>query len=204
MVIGASVADELCSQVSARLTEAPDGVLFTSEGVDALESSMQSVTGAGATVITGGQRSEHPGYRWKNTLLRTTALQFVQEPLMQTELFGPVAMLIVAENIKQAEDVAGALEGQLTGSIYSAEGSADDDPAMRIKQSLVSKVGRIMENKMPTGVAVSPAMVHGGPFPATGNALFTSVGLPTSIQRFATRRCYDAVRPDRLPEILRG
>jgi alpha-ketoglutaric semialdehyde dehydrogenase len=56
---------------------------------------------------------------------------------------------------------------------------------------------------MPTGVAVSAAMNHGGPYPATGHPGFTAVGIPTSIQRFAALHCYDNVRPERLPAELR-
>jgi NADP-dependent aldehyde dehydrogenase len=56
---------------------------------------------------------------------------------------------------------------------------------------------------MPTGVAVSPAMNHGGPFPATGHPGFTAVGLPAAMLRFAVLECYDNVRPARLPVWLR-
>jgi NADP-dependent aldehyde dehydrogenase len=55
---------------------------------------------------------------------------------------------------------------------------------------------------MPTGVAVTPAMVHGGPYPTTGHPGFTAVGIPASIRRFAALRCYDNFRPARLPAIL--
>jgi NADP-dependent aldehyde dehydrogenase len=66
------------------------------------------------------------------------------------------------------------------------------------------KVGRLLNDKMPTGVAVSPAMNHGGPYPATAHPGFTSVGIPTSIARFTALQSYDNVRPDRLPDFLRG
>jgi alpha-ketoglutaric semialdehyde dehydrogenase len=52
-------------------------------------------------------------------------------------------------------------------------------------------------------VAVSPAMNHGGPFPATGHPGFTAVGIPAGIQRFTALHCYDNVRPERLPVGLR-
>lgn len=55
---------------------------------------------------------------------------------------------------------------------------------------------------MPTGVAVSPAMMHGGPFPAGGHPGFTAVGMPASLRRFGALRCYDHVRPHRLPPTL--
>ncbi len=65
-------------------------------------------------------------------------------------------------------------------------------------------MGRLLNDKMPTGVAVSPAMNHGGPFPATGHPGFTAVGMPTAIQRFAKLDCYDNVRQHRLPPALQN
>ena len=64
-------------------------------------------------------------------------------------------------------------------------------------------MGRLINDKMPTGVAVSPAMNHGGPYPATGHPGFTAVGIPASLLRFSALHCYDNVRPHRLPEELR-
>ncbi len=55
---------------------------------------------------------------------------------------------------------------------------------------------------MPTGVAVSPAMNHGGPFPATGHPGFTAVGIPGAMVRFAALHCYDNIRAHRLPAAL--
>jgi NADP-dependent aldehyde dehydrogenase len=55
---------------------------------------------------------------------------------------------------------------------------------------------------MPTGVAVSAAMNHGGPYPATGHPGFTAVGIPASILRFTALHCYDNVRAERLPPEL--
>jgi NADP-dependent aldehyde dehydrogenase len=57
---------------------------------------------------------------------------------------------------------------------------------------------------MPTGVAVSPAMNHGGPYPSTGHPGFTAVGIPAALRRFTRLACYDNVRDDRLPEVLRN
>ena len=66
------------------------------------------------------------------------------------------------------------------------------------------EVGRLLNDKMPTGVAVSPAMNHGGPYPATGHPGFTAVGIPASMHRFAALHCYDNVRPHRLPAELQN
>ncbi len=56
---------------------------------------------------------------------------------------------------------------------------------------------------MPTGVAVSAAMNHGGPYPATGHPGFTAVGVPGSLLRFGKLTSYDNIRPDRLPDLLK-
>jgi len=61
------------------------------------------------------------------------------------------------------------------------------------------QVGRLLNDKMPTGVAVSAAMNHGGPFPATGHPGFTAVGIPGSLLRFSMLQCFDNIRPHRLP-----
>ena len=95
------------------------------------------------------------------------------------------------------------LEGNLTGSIYSDTTGADDALHDALAPLLRRRVGRLLNDKMPTGVAVSPAMNHGGPFPATGHPGFTAVGIPASLRRFAQLECYDKVRAGRLPAALR-
>ena len=82
-------------------------------------------------------------------------------------------------------------------------GGDDDTDWNALEPILRVKCGRLIENKMPTGVAVVPSMVHGGPFPATGHPGFTAVGLPTSVHRFAMARCWGGVAAGRLPEWLR-
>ena len=95
------------------------------------------------------------------------------------------------------------LEGNLTGCVYSDTGGADDAAYSQIAPRLRLKVGRLLNDKMPTGVAVSPAMNHGGPYPATGHPGFTAVGIPAALRRFAVLQCYDNVREHRLPPALR-
>jgi NADP-dependent aldehyde dehydrogenase len=113
-------------------------------------------------------------------------------------------MAVTLENIEELESILMLLEGNLTGTIYAAKSGADDETYRRIEPLLRRKVGRLLNNKMPTGVAVSPAMNHGGPFPATSHLGFTSVGIPASLTRFAMLQCYDGVREDRLPAVLRN
>ena len=122
---------------------------------------------------------------------------------MQTEAFGNAALFVLYNNVDELIASINALEGNLTGCIYSSTDGSDDDAYDRIAPHLSQKVGRLLNDKMPTGVAVSSAMNHGGPYPATGHPGHSAVGIPGTIRRFAMLQCYDNVRPDRLPELLK-
>ncbi len=122
---------------------------------------------------------------------------------LQTEAFGNESLCVVADGVEQLTAVLEELEGNLTGCVYSATGDEDDALYEKIVPFLRQRVGRLLNDKMPTGVAVSAAMNHGGPYPATGHPGFTAVGIPAALRRFAVLECYDNVRQHRLPGLLR-
>ena len=153
--------------------------------------------------MTGGQEATASGFAFQNTLLRVSADQFLKNADgLQTEAFGTVHLMVVASDVEEMAQVAEHLEGNLTGCLYSHRGGLDDAAYDRVAAALRPKVGRLLNDKMPTGVAVSPAMNHGGPYPATGHPGFTAVGIPASIARFTALYSYDNVRPHRLPPEL--
>jgi alpha-ketoglutaric semialdehyde dehydrogenase len=158
----------------------------------------------GAEVVCGGEPLPGPATRFAHTILRVSAETFLSHPQeLQTEAFGPVSLFVFCRDVNEMALVVKNTTGNLTGTIYSHSGGADDAAYAQIEPHLRARVGRLLNDKMPTGVAVSPAMNHGGPFPATGHPGFTAVGLPASIQRFAALHCYDNVPPHRLPPSLR-
>jgi 2,5-dioxopentanoate dehydrogenase len=159
----------------------------------------------GAEVVVGGAIAEGPGYAFQNTILRVSGDKFIENPHpLQTEAFGPVSLMIFAKDIEQMKAVARTLEGNLTGCIYSNTTGTDDALYTQFEPELRPKVGRLLNDKMPTGVAVTPAMNHGGPYPATGHPGFTAVGIPASLLRFGALSCYDNIRPHRLPPELQN
>ena len=159
----------------------------------------------GAEVLLGGSAIERAGFYAQHTLASVGARRAVAEPgVFQREAFGTGALVVVCDRPGEARAVVGSLEGQLTGSIYSAEDGSDDAEYDAIAPALRVRVGRLLNDAVTTGVKVSPAMVHGGPFPATGHPGFTAVGVPAAIERFCARRCYDRVREGRLPGVLRA
>ena len=131
--------------------------------------------------------------------------QFLASPeKLQTEAFGNASLVLVASDAAEVEKILAHLEGNLTGAVYSDTAGGDDALYAKFAPLLRSRCGRLLNDKMPTGVAVSPAMNHGGPFPATGHPGFTAVGIPASLRRFAALHCYDNVRLERLPAALKN
>ena len=108
-------------------------------------------------------------------------------------------MLVRCRNIDEMGDLLGRLEGQLTATLQMDSG--DVPLARRLLPLLEDKVGRILVNGFPTGVEVSHAMVHGGPFPATTDSRSTSVG-SAAIDRFLRPVCYQNFPVDLLPAAL--
>ena len=186
-----------------RFAAAPVGTLLSRTVQTGLRGSIETLTRAGAQVLVGGTTGGGNGYSFGNTLLRVDGQQFLDAAqAMQTEAFGNASLLVVARDLDQLCQVLNCMEGNLTGCIYSDTTGSDDAMYPRVADALRPRVGRLLNDKMPTGVAVSPAMNHGGPYPATGHPGFTAVGIPASLRRFAMLASYDNVRPDRLPACL--
>ncbi len=201
---GGGASENFVAAVTKKFSEAPVGTMLN-EGVAAnFEAGIHALQKAGAKVLTGGSAGGGQGVSFQNTLLRVDGETFLKHAeALQTEAFGNGSLFVVADDVSQMLEIAGVLEGNLTGAIYSHTAEVDDPLYERLAALLRQRVGRLLNDKMPTGVAVSPAMNHGGPFPATGHPGFTSVGIPASIHRFAMLQCYDNVRPHRLPPALR-
>jgi len=171
---------------------------------DHIGQAVATIKGAGAKVLAGGASIKDGGFAFANTLLATSGESFLADPVgLQTEAFGPVSLIVRADGVEEMVLIARALDGNLTGTIYSDAQGADEDDYAELEPELRQKVGRLIADKMPTGVAVSPAMNHGGPYPSTGHPGFTAVGIPASIHRFAALHSYDNVPDHRLPLQLR-
>lgn len=133
-------------------------------------------------------------------LFRTTGQAFLAEHALHDEIFGPASLLVACDDIAEMRVIAESLEGQLTATLQMDE--QDAEQVRSLLPVLERKVGRILANGMPTGVEVSTAMVHGGPFPATSDGRSSSVGT-AAIQRFLRPVCYQNMPQTLLPEVLR-
>jgi 2,5-dioxopentanoate dehydrogenase len=132
--------------------------------------------------------------------LRTDVENFRRQPALAEEVFGPLALLISAKTFSELEEAAQGLEGQLTATIHGTPG--DLERAAPLLRILERRAGRLLINGFPTGVEVSPAMNHGGPYPATTDVRFTSVG-SAALFRFVRPVCYQDFPAGLLPAALR-
>lgn len=133
------------------------------------------------------------------SLFTTDAKTFLTSPELSDEIFGASTIVVVAQDVDEIERLLSQLEGQLVGTLHATP--SDHEEASRLIPLLEAKVGRIVFNGWPTGVEVSDAMVHGGPYPSTSDARSTSVGT-RAIARFLRPVSYQDVPPDLLPREL--
>jgi alpha-ketoglutaric semialdehyde dehydrogenase len=130
-------------------------------------------------------------------LFATDAATFERTPHLAEEVFGAAGLLVRHAGWEALAPLLRGLEGQLTITVHMTQ--ADEPLFARLLPSLETKAGRILVNGWPTGVEVSHAMVHGGPFPATSDTRTTSVGT-LAIRRFLRPVCYQNLAVAMLPE----
>ena len=133
-------------------------------------------------------------------LATTSAKVLLANPHLAHEVFGPLGLLVRAEDETEMAAVAKSLEGQLTATLHLEE--ADMPLASCLAPVLERKAGRLLANGFSTGVEVASAMMHGGPYPASTNVSSTSVG-SLAIRRFLRPVSYQNMPDALLPEDLR-
>jgi NADP-dependent aldehyde dehydrogenase len=161
----------------------------------------RAVKVAGVKVLARSKDSADPGRTQGEAVIAQTDLAtFKSNPILAEEVFGPFAILISSPSFKDLEDVARDLEGQLTATVHGTEG--DLAQAGPLLQLLERKAGRLIINGFPTGVEVCPSMNHSGPYPATTDVRFTSVGT-AALYRFVRPVCYQDFPAGLLPEAVK-
>ena len=133
-------------------------------------------------------------------LFATDADSFIADPALAEEVFGASSLVVRCRDLAQLAAVLRTLEGQLTATLHLD--AADEADAAALIPILERRAGRMLANGWPTGVEVAPAMVHGGPFPATSDGRSTSVGT-LAIDRFLRPVCYQDLPAALIPEELR-
>ena len=134
-----------------------------------------------------------------DNLFTTTAAEWLANEELGEEVFGPLGLIVTAQDMDEVLAVAKALHGQLTCTLQMDDG--DTDSARALMPIRERKAGRVLANGFPTGVEVCDKMVHGGPYPASTNFGATSVGT-LSIRRFLRPVSYQNIPAGVLPDDL--
>jgi NADP-dependent aldehyde dehydrogenase len=132
------------------------------------------------TLLTMPEQNSQPQQAMP-TLATVNAKDFIDNHILKEEVFGPYSLLVVANNTDDLKAAASKMQGQLTATIMGED--EDLYQFSDLVELVKEKAGRVIINGVPTGVEVCPSMHHGGPFPATTDSRFTSVGTD-AIKRF--------------------
>jgi NADP-dependent aldehyde dehydrogenase len=209
-------AGQFCTKPGIVLVpEAPEGQTFFDELKRRVEKSQPfTLLTAGIAKTYGSATAERgkqiplaasaavadaPGFAAQARLFSVCLDQFIGQSELSDEIFGPDTLMVHCDSAQDYVRAARALDGHLTATIL---GDEDDLVAHReLIEALGQKANRLIINGMPTGVEVSHAMVHGGPYPAASDPRFTSVGTQ-AIYRFAKPVCFQNFPQVLLPQEL--
>ncbi|HET6742337.1 MAG TPA: aldehyde dehydrogenase (NADP(+)) [Kribbella sp.] len=135
------------------------------------------------------------------TLLQTTVPELIarRDEILE-ECFGPVSIIVEYDGIDELKQALEAFDGNLTATLHAED--SDAELARELLPLLTARAGRVLWNGWPTGVAVSWAQHHGGPFPSTVGSIHTSVGV-TAARRFQRPVAYQDAPDVVLPDVLK-
>ena len=201
LLLSGAESDAFVAAAAAAVGAAPAQVMLTPAIHQNYERGVSRLAAA-ANVQTRARGSEAAGpHAGRAALFATDADALLADHTLAEEIFGAASLIVRCRDQAQLLAALEHLEGQLTLSLHM-EGAGDDAIAARLLSVMERKAGRLIVNGWPTGVEVSHAMVHGGPYPATSDGRSTSVGT-LAIDRFLRPVCYQDFPDSLLPTELR-
>lgn len=181
-----------------RMSEA--GTMLYRGILENFESGLERMTSVQGVKLLSRAEAKGEGVSARAAVLSADVKTLLEHPSLTEEVFGPSTLLVGPATRDQMIEIAETLDGHLTATILASDGELEEyDELISV---LTMKVGRLIVNGFPTGVEVGPAMQHGGPYPATTDARFTSVGT-AAIQRFVRPVAYQDAPDSVLPMALR-
>ena len=199
-------ANGLADLIAARTGSAAEHRLLNPSITAGYRERRDTILGTpGVTVITEGElRIDEGGQGWATPTIVSVPAAVLREHHAELldEAFGPLSVVVVYDDERELAPLAAELfEGNLTGTVHAADG--ENTAALRdLVEWMTASTGRVLFGGWPTGVAVTPAMQHGGPWPATTNDSSTSVGT-AAIGRFLRPVAYQSAPQHLLPAPLR-
>jgi NADP-dependent aldehyde dehydrogenase len=196
--VKSDAASRFIAATRAALDGIPAQTMLTGGIATAYEAGIETLgQQQGAQIVGVGAEGSSPcGRAYVYTV---SGAEFLANETFQHEVFGPSSIIVRCADLAEVAAILTAMEGQLTATLHMSED--DHDAAAKLLPILEQRAGRIIANAWPTGVDVTHAMVHGGPFPATSDGRSTSVGT-LAIDRFLRPVCYQDMPGGLLPNAL--
>ena len=192
-----SAGDALVDELERLFTATAPAAMLTASIAERHDRGRDALSDfAGVEVLVRAKnRDGHAGA----SLLAVSAAEFLKQPALQAEVFGPCSLVVRYEDVHAAVAISHALEGQLTATLIGEDDDCED--AKSLLEPLTQIAGRVLMNGVPTGVEPTHAMLHGGPWPAASESRSGSVGT-AAIERFCRRICYQDIPDSMLPAAL--
>ena len=195
--------NELLDRLKKHFEETPPDTMLNSNIRESYERSSWKLEEQTNVDLTG--KSLVDANKGKNEslakLFLTDSETFLMNNTISEEIFGPATVAVKSKSFKDVINIASNLEGHLTATIHGTEKDLSD--FSELLPILKNKVGRIIFNGYPTGVEVCPSMNHGGPYPATTDVHYTSVGT-AAVYRFVRPISYQNFPDKSLPDVLKN
>jgi len=199
-VIKSKAAEAFIELMAASFSSTAEGTMLNRAICKSYYAERNKLMSSSGVQIVYKGKDLQSDFKGSPALFTVAAKDFMANPDLQDEVFGPCTLVVICDDTAQMEEALAAIHGQLTGSVF---GDAEElQKNAGIVQVLQQRVGRLIFNAAPTGVEVCHAMVHGGPFPATTDSRTTSVGTE-AIRRFVRPVCYQDCPQELLPIYLR-
>lgn len=201
--VGDAAGAAFVTTVAEKFAAIGPQVLLSEAGCRRLCGGIEGLAKAGARLVAGRAAAAGPASHVP-TLLEISGAELVARPeSFVVEAFGNATLLVRCSSLAELSRSVACAHGSLGASVYCAKDGRDDEAFHGIAPLVLARAGRVIENRMPTGLVVTPPMQHGGPWPSAAPPFFSAVGFPWSILRFSRRICFDGWTESRLPEIVR-
>lgn len=175
-------ADDFVKNAAEKISAAKGQVMLTPGIADSFQRGTDKIARSPAMIV-----AEANGGDAKPVIFEIGAEAWQADESLHEEVFGPAGIVVRCKSPQAMIELAERLDGQLTATLHAGEG--DERLGRRLTEILARKAGRLVFNGFPTGVEVCEAMMHGGPYPASTHAGFTSVGA-LAVRRFLRPVCY--------------
>lgn len=191
--------DAVAAKLGELTSAAPAGTMLNARVCELYGTGLADLRAAGGEPLAEG-KSGAGATEGVPSLWQAPVEAALKNRALISEVFGPSTLLLRYGSEDQLLEFAESMEGQLTATLQGQPVELGEQ--QELVEALANKVGRVIVNQWPTGVEVGPAMVHGGPYPATSDGRGTSVGT-LAIDRYTRWVAYQNFPEELLPAPLR-